>query len=215
MKILMKNPNVSQHCPSTIGRPRVSLISGLHSAARLGAASLLLTLLMGGPRLLAASFVNEDVTVNRMSGNVGGSVGIGTLAPGARLDMRGTDTAATLVKILQVENPVAVQIGQSHPPTFNILEIDRQGAFPMPGQSALSRLLTFNGAGHLGLGTKTPSCPLEIVMVPAMNRPGFNLTSLQKRSVFVVPRLGNSGFNAHRSTATWESSIPMGRASAR
>ena len=99
----MKSPNVTKYHFLKLLLHQKSLELRLPSARRLCRIGLLL--LLGGPRIQAAVFINEDVTVNRTSGTVGGNVGIGTTTPGARLDINALTKNRPPLLRLQQRNP--------------------------------------------------------------------------------------------------------------
>jgi len=135
----------------------------------------------------------SDLEVN---GNlkVDANAAIGTALGGAVLGVRGQDSTAPLARLVQDLGLYAYP----PPPTFNVLEIETHNLFGFAGQSPDFRLLTLTSSGHLGLNTKTPTVPFEVDSRNAVrNQILARFSDSSGRNIFLVPRLGDSGFSWH------------------
>jgi hypothetical protein len=159
---------------------------------------ILLAVLVSGARVYAASFVNEDLTINRTSGTVGGNVGIGTVSPTARLEIKAfTHNSPPLLRVQGRSEGVTL----FNPNDYDspLLQIEREGTSTFGGPNNIfSPVFTVSSRGRVGVNIGSPAALLHIRDTFSLNEKTFLIDDNNvKRSFFVVPRLSTHGYNDH------------------
>ena len=105
--------------------------------------------------------ISSPTYTERMRITTGGNVGIGTTAPGAKLELTGTASSYEAIRISEVNFPT-YNWGFNYANTDGSLRIN-----PGSGNSAANLILLPTGTGNVGIGTTGPGAKLWVQNIPA------------------------------------------------
>ena len=171
--------------------------------------------LLGGQTAYSFCLVTESArdmsfgtsNTERMRITSGGNVGIGTSSPANTLDVQtssgvGSSTASGLARFITAGTTPAISIGQASNARrmdlysfvinvtgeeFNLTTIDSQ---PIKFNTAATLRMIITGSGNVGIGTSSPSVPLNVISAYSA---GTTTTSLKLATV--------GGYNAGSGTS--------------